>query len=171
MLSAISINLINPSFESDDNVLFRHYGTVASDLSNCLHQVCSFVKNKFTPNVKYGFKANVDIANEEVITTTKKNSTISVNLLQKSDITDIFDEQTRLDSDTVISEFDIFVRKSKDRDLKYLAEHYRIFLLSLVPGFIYGDVVINDDSLKLYIGRYGYNCEPIVVVMELISYE
>lgn len=169
MLPFASFALTNPTFENkhSDVSVFKHYDKVAEDLSSCLRQICGFVKNSFTRINNYGFKASVAGVREKLVMHTESKSTFSIHILQSADKSDIFDPRTKLDAGTVMGAFDTFVSYCDDSDLQSLADFYRIFLLSLTAGFIYGGITHTGKNIKIQIGKYDHSSKPIFVVVEL----
>jgi len=164
-----SMNAIveNPVFTGEaGEIATRQFGATAADLSKCLHQVCSYVMSKSLGLTKYALKFNESMCHEEVAAEVS-NGKLVVSLKQEACVDVGFSDVSMLDDYIFIDAFDAFVRKHVKADLKSVAQYYRVFLMSVTSGLIYGKIEEEGNVLKLHIGKYDKDFKPIHVLVKL----
>ena len=169
-MSAISAIVSNPSFGgAAGEIATRQFGSVAADLSKCLHQICDFVSSKSLGLTKYALKYNSSACHEEVMANASTGKLV-VSLKQDNAADYGFSDVTMMDAYVFVEAFDEFIKKHTSAELKSLSQYYRIFLLTLVTMTsrdIYGRVEEDGKSLKLHIGKYDKDFKPIQVLIKL----
>ena len=167
MNALLNVNIVNPHFTPSIDSMFSAYGKIAKDLANSLHQVTNFVRFKLSiPNI-YGLRTNNNKVVEKLGFKTELGGSLSILLVQDSTDYDFFTVNKVLSKESIMQSFDYYLSTCKDKELKNLAEYYRVFLNGLSSGTIYGCIFTEENSLVIGIGKYDAEFNKIRTVIQL----
>lgn len=167
----VSSTVVNPVFGASSKALTAAYSRLAGDVSSCLQQITMFVRSRLNTKNVYGIKTRQIATMENISITTNEGNVFSAKIAE-IDKTAFYKANTNLfkpiTKRMVIGQYDTYVEKIEDTDLKSIAKFYRVFLLTALGknDDQIGYIGVNETLLSIYVVRQTEQ-KPVVVFVEI----